>query len=428
LIDKAAVWQKRTKIVFPPREVVEDFRTDLDSSLERLDALVHAPFFAPSGRLVATYGYDTETRLFADIPEELRGLVVSTTPTVQQVADARALIDDALHDFSFRESGDRANAFAKLLDPFTRTMHASITPLYAVSAPVQGSGKSLLVDVLTLPATGQGAQRTPFPRSESEIAKVLLSLLRSGQSHVQLDNVVGRVESPTLASFLTSDVYSGRILGRSETVSVPQRVNLSMSGNNLSYSGDMPRRVVPIFLDPGVERPDQRDGFRHPNLLAWMAENRRQLVESCLTLVQAWVAEGRPDGAQVMGSFERWAAITGGILEVAGVEGFLANQYHVRDEVDIGYQAWASFVQLWWEEYESTTVRPSQLAALPEESLPFFTDDSPNDHSAAIRMGRALAEVQDRVFGEYVIKHAGRESHSGSQVWRLEPRTLGDSS
>src|SRR3712207_8645085 len=36
------------------------------------------------------------------------------------------------------------------------------------------------------------------------------------------------------------------------------------SGNNMQFRGDMARRVVPIDLYPQVERPEERDDFRHP--------------------------------------------------------------------------------------------------------------------------------------------------------------------
>ena len=38
------------------------------------------------------------------------------------------------------------------------------------------------------------------------------------------------------------------------------------TGNNLSYRSDFVRRVVPIALDARMERPEERTGFRHPQL------------------------------------------------------------------------------------------------------------------------------------------------------------------
>jgi hypothetical protein len=62
---------------------------------------------------------------------------------------------------------------------------------------------------------------------------------------------------------------------------------------NLSVKGDLARRVVPIALDPGVERPNERSGFRHADLLAWVREERARLVVAGLTVLAWYVREGR---------------------------------------------------------------------------------------------------------------------------------------
>ena len=76
--------------------------------------------------------------------------------------------------------------------------------------------------------------------------------------------------------------------------------------------------------------PFTRTGFKHPKLLQWIRANRGQLVWSLLILVQHWIAEGQPRGTEVMGSFEEWIGVVGGILGAAGIDGLLANQQEFR--------------------------------------------------------------------------------------------------
>jgi hypothetical protein len=78
----------------------------------------------------------------------------------------------------------------------------------------------------------------------------------------------------------------------------------------------MARRTVRIRLDAKAERPDLRTGFRHANLKAWVRENHEWLVWSALTMIQAWIAAGRPRGRKILGMFEPWAETMGGILDV----------------------------------------------------------------------------------------------------------------
>ena len=130
-------------------------------------------------------------------------------------------------------------------------------------------------------------------------------------------------------------------------------------GNNLSFSQEIARRVIPCRLDLSrhaaglryAEEPWRRTGFRHPHLLAWAQQNRSQLVWAALTLIQAWIAAGRPVGSRTLGSFEDWAAVIGGIVEHAiggpgasafltGLEEVYADAVSERDEKVAFLEAW----------------------------------------------------------------------------------------
>ena len=67
--------------------------------------------------------------------------------------------------------------------------------------------------------------------------------------------------------------------------------------------------------------------------MGWVRANRGRLVAACLTLGQAWIAAGRPRGRRSIGSYEAWAQVLGGVLEVAGIEGFLGNLDEMMDAV-----------------------------------------------------------------------------------------------
>jgi hypothetical protein len=87
----------------------------------------------------------------------------------------------------------------------------------------------------------------------------------------------------------------------------------------------------------------KRKDFRHPDLLNWAKDNRKELVEAALTLIEHWRLgpveeieggyvyrrqEGNTprQGQQTLGSFERWAGVIGGILDAVDVGGFLGNR------------------------------------------------------------------------------------------------------
>jgi hypothetical protein len=68
--------------------------------------------------------------------------------------------------------------------------------------------------------------------------------------------------------------------------------------------------------------------------MEWVHANRGELVWSLLTLAQAWVAVGKPRGAVTLGSYESWARVIGGILDVAGIQGFLGNVKEFQAEAN----------------------------------------------------------------------------------------------
>jgi hypothetical protein len=133
-----------------PISVAGDMLAQRPLPVPEIAAIAGAPFFSPSGRLVVNPGYDAETKRWLDLPDVLVGLNIPLVPSQADIDASVACINDMLCDFPFVSPADKANA---------RPMHDSITPLYLFSAPVAGTGKGLLVDALTIPATGHGAQR-----------------------------------------------------------------------------------------------------------------------------------------------------------------------------------------------------------------------------------------------------------------------------
>ncbi|MBB5277741.1 hypothetical protein HNR26_003830 [Rhizobium rosettiformans] len=83
--------------------------------------------------------------------------------------------------------------------------------------------------------------------------------------------------------------------------------------------------MIPIYIMPEVARPELRTDFYHADLVGWTREYRSELIWSLCVLIRNWVAKGMPDGSKKLGSFEDWARVTGGILEAAGIGGFLEN-------------------------------------------------------------------------------------------------------
>jgi putative DNA primase/helicase len=261
-------------------------------------------------------------------------------------------------------------------------------------------------------------------QDDEEWRKRITALLLRAPVVILVDNVCRRIDSAALAAVLTTTVWTDRILGKTATVTVPIRAIWLATGNNVTVSNEIARRSLWMRLDARTDMPWQRSGFRHPDLRGWALKNRGRLVHAGLTLVQAWLAAGRPSGEANLGSFESWASTIGGILKVAGVPGFLANADQLYIQADAENQEWRAFVARWWDTHADGRVGTDQLYDIADdlayqEGLLVEVLGDGGERSKRTRLGKALGRLRDRIFSGFRIIDEG-EDRRGRRRYRLE--------
>jgi hypothetical protein len=179
--------------------------------------------------------------------------------------------------------------------------------------------------------------------------------------------------------------------------------------------------MVRIRLDPHEDQPWLREGFRHPNLLAWVWQSRARLVAACLTLGRAWIAAGMPRHQKTIGSFETWAQVMGGVLEVAGVPGFLGNLKEMYEVADAEGATWRPFVALWWQRFGTADVGTGDLYEIAVASDPPLPLGEGGERSQRTRLGKALGRLRDRVFnlGHLRLRITGVGIEHQARRWQL---------
>ena len=191
----------------------------------------------------------------------------------------------------------------------------------------------------------------------------MLAVLLSGSPYLLYDNVVS-IDSPVLAAAISApnSKFSGRLLGQTKWLDVFALVCWLCSGNNPRLSREMTRRTVLIRLAIDLAQPWTRTGFKHNDLIRWGLAHRAELLHAALTLVTAWVAAGQPKSREILGGFESWAEVIGGICEVAEVPGFLANrdELTIRDEETL---RWSALIAAWWRQHQGAVVGIDDLFA-----------------------------------------------------------------
>lgn len=390
-----------------------------------LNRVVSAPIFGPDGVLQTEPGYHRSSHSYYWSDERLELRPIPAKPTQGDIGQAKELIfGELLRDFPFvtAENGQeasKAHALALGLLPFGRNLVDDVTPLHFIDAPTPGTGKDLLVQSLGSVWNGRrGVPEHSQTGDEEEWRKVLLSLMVSGADTFYIANVKGTVKSAVLEGALTGANRTGRVLSTNDMATGEALFTWIMTGNNASLGRDLARRVCPIRLDAKVEHPDRRGGWHH-TLPAWAQENRAELLWAFLTLWQAWLAEGRPEGRYTMGSFERWAAVMGGVLDVAGVPGFLGNVHAFKDTAVDETGHWRELVTAWWEQHGGEVVKPRDLFLFAEQIEGFDFEKSRNLTGKQTMFGKQLKEQRDNRYGELFIRHEP-DSRSGGSLYRLE--------
>jgi hypothetical protein len=315
-----------------------------------------------------------------------------------------------------------AHCVALLLLGFVRSMIDGPTPLHLIEKPTPGTGATLMVDSISTILTGSGVSVMTEGRDDEEWRKRVTAKLRQVPSILLIDNLRSKLDSSAVAAALTAPFWEDRILGASEMARLPIRCVWIATGNNPEFSNEMARRLVRIRLDAHLERPWQRAEFRHPDLNTWVRANRGRLVAACLTLCQAWIARGRPRGGKSIGSYENWAGVIGGILETAGIPGFLGNLEEMMAAADAEGDAWTALITAWWDRFGTAEVGTADLFELALACDPPLRMSGQTEQARRTSLGGSIKRMRDRIFkvGEVSLRLSSPRRVQGALRWQLE--------
>lgn len=393
-----------------------------------VDRVLDVPALDADRELVSEPGHNEASRLYLRPAPGLGGVGPVDDITTQDVEWARdLLLLDYLGDFGFADTGSMAHALALLLLPFVRDAIPGGTPMHVVLAPDMGAGKTTLAQAALLPGCGL-VPATAGTDSDDEWRKRITASVLGGRPAVLLDNLTGTLKSGPLAAALTTGTWADRVLGESREIQVPIRHVWVATGNNLDMASDQVRRAIPVFLDPGEVRPSERTrgAFRHPDLLGWGAKNRRELVRAALTLVEHWrrgpaaveggylyVRTGDDPlvGRRTLGSFDPWAAVMGGILDAAGVPGFLSNLDRLKADADGRGREVSEFLAA----VRALDLPPLETADLAQELQGASLDGKPFDRYLPADLAGRFGPDLSKALGLWIRQHK-EQWHGGHKL------------
>lgn len=275
--------------------------------LPKLRAVISAPIMRLDGSILQTKGFDRATGLYLD---HQPGEPIKAEPTQAEAVAALQRLWHPYKEFPFVGPVDCGVMLAAILTANQRAILPT-APAFAIDAPTAGTGKTKLADCLAQMAGVTEPAMMPPVTQEDELRKRLFSASRLGKGVIVLDNQVAMLDSAALCTFLTSPMYSDRVLGQSVMLKYPNTALFLITGNNFQPVGDLARRVLTCRIDSGKERPDKRSFDLDP--AEWVAGHQQEMVRDAITVLLGYRtldldAEGsrRRRGEGRMASFEAW--------------------------------------------------------------------------------------------------------------------------
>jgi hypothetical protein len=407
-------------VVNPPDNVAEAYLSRRGHwRLPVLTGIVHTPFLRADGSIGGGRDYDAASGLLFKADGQTF-LPIPPQPTKEDAIKALATLDRLIATFPFVTPADRSVALSAILTTLDRRSMAT-APLHAFTSPVAGTGKSLLVDLAAILATGQSMPVISQGRSEEELEKRLGAALLAGDVAISIDNCEHELASVFLCQALTQAKLNIRMLGQSKNVETPANATIFATGNNLVIAGDLTRRTLLCSLDAHCEHPEQRSF--DTNVIDIARHNRGPLVVAALTVLRAWhVAQPQPQ-TKPLGSFEDWSYRIRAPLLWLG----RADPCDTMTKAKSGDPARAALalVMVQWEKTlgldTSYTVQDIITRSINVIDLHVALMNVAGARSGNMvsndRLGRWLKRVEGQISGGLVLRQAGMVN--GYRLWRL---------
>jgi putative DNA primase/helicase len=391
-----------------PRNIAETYlEREGQWRLPVLTGVISAPTLRPDGSVLEHPGYDKATGLLFD-PQGIEFPPVPDAPTKEEAICALKELRTLLETFPFVDEQSRAVALSGILTTLIRPSLSS-APLHAFTAPNAGSGKSLLVDIASMIATGRETAVLAQGSTAEEFEKRIGAEFLVGSGTLSIDNCEQPLGGELLCQVTTQPSVKIRLLGQSKNVEVLTNATLFATGNNLRVVGDVTRRALVCSLDPECERPELREFATDP--LGMIRQERGRYVVAALTVLRAFHIVGRPQQVSPLGSFGDWSNWVRDALIWAGEADPCTTMERARSE-DPRLEKLRNLIHYWDIVIGTRRVSAAEVAEIAMNGF-----DSPADEQKSAQGGfrEALlvvagegSMISSRKLGNWLGRHKGR--------------------
>lgn len=418
----------------PPRPIIEAFMgAPRWAGIKPLHQIVGTPLLRRDGSLLSAPGYDETTGIYLTRPIPV---TVPERPTPAQAARANDALTALFATFPYADTDDSPGlglsvTMAALLTAILRPT-LNLAPIFQITSPSPGTGKSTLANVIAAAATGERAVAVATGSKPEEFEKSLAAALLSGRPVISLDNMTLPLGGQLLAIVATEPTVTVRLLGLSKDAQLQGAPTILATANNGRIGGDLARRTLQIRLDAQVERPELRTFDGDP--LADVLSRRAEVVSAALTIVRWHLTRRDPAPPLEMSfaGFSDWTARVRAPLVALGHRD-PAEGVGLSRASDDGLERLRALIGLWREAFgdSAMTCREAIGRAFlvdgstgrrvhPElaEAIAAVTGAGDDKPGHGRRLGKYLSKVERRIVQGSCFVQAGSDHRA--VTWRLD--------
>lgn len=265
-----------------------------------------------------------------------------------------------LADFRFSTPADESRALASLITPaicFGGFLGSANFPIDMAEADQSQAGKGYRHQLV---AAIYG--ETPYIISQRQggvgsMDESLSQALVAGRPIIQFDNLRGKMNSPTLESFLTcGGTFAARIPHRGEVLVDASRVIMQATSNGIETTRDLANRASIVRIKKQPEGYKFKKYFlTGDDILGHVKWSQRAFLGLVFAVVREWVAKGMPRTDESRHDMREWAGTMDWIVQ---------NIFNAAPLMD-GHQA----AQMRTTKPELTWLRKVALALAAEDEL-----------------------------------------------------------
>lgn len=310
-VSRAADWHKFSQ----QRNQWEASKPDVDAvmavasrgvwpELREIVGVADHPLMNPDGTIDTTPGYNSTSRFY--LTNNAADVVFDQQPTRGDARLAIEYIYGFIDEFTFELPSHKTTWLAGLLTPIVRGAHSGVNPFILFDANDSGAGKGMLVHAIATILTGHEMPMIPYSSDDEGVRKVITSKLISGVSMLTFDNIRSKLSGAALECAITTPVWTDRLLGTNQTVNLDSRIAWFGTGNNVDFSTDMGRRILPSRVLKPIRTANHE--FKYPDLMETLRNKRKPILSACCTILRAYQHAGMPKQDVISGdsSYTQW--------------------------------------------------------------------------------------------------------------------------